>query len=1272
MRLSDRYDGSDSPFEGDLTLVWRSLPANARVLKANVKLKPRQSPTGEMFEEIITFTGGQGDWGATKTTGTGFVEVDFHKRRTLARVTGTGTASANLQVDVGSGVYVEINAKGALRTPGDGLFPVPADGKLPGLLVTKFKLTAAAGASPNISQITIRSAPTNVSVRLGNLPPFWTHLGELTRESASPDFAAILQTFLAEAKAENGFYQIPLIVHSDAIARLKVGLEVEYLVEVSAMPPGLDEVQLPYDFGSLPKAQENVLQLVVPSNTRVAPKGVTAQVRGAFEETRIVFGPTGAVTPAGTVEISPTIPQAQMISLAETLKAAAFDLYMVVSQAAKLELDLREDLDGKPGSLSLLPGAVRFELSAPVGAVQDRKTAGEVRWISVALPAEFQFQKDRRYWLVIQGLEGQVAWSVEAVAAGSVGMQHTKDGGLSWRETTVAGVSGPVSAFFRLRQKPERFEMPVELQVGKGEQAIRVSLDRFQPLGRVDFALDFNELAEAFNQYLTKATPSRCPETEHLANGDFEDWLTVGDTLDEAKLIILANEPSAIAISPNGRAVLVGVDDGMQLMDVACNTVLERFDIPGVPRGIAFHPQGGLAYTIASGNLLVIDADAHRQLGSSLGLIGEANALAVSSDGKRLYVTEYYYRGGFDGGSIRVIDTQKLEQAVLKGVPQLDEVTIGKPISLSQQKPTALAVSPDGRQLYVTVSQDQKAKGLIRLFETATFEEIVSPLEVGQEPSAIAVTLDGKWAVVANKGENTASLIDAEDLIVAGSIRLDHSPIAIAIAPDGLKAYVAGSGNSISILDLARRSVAGTIIVGAPQKAIALTPQGDRIYVITTQDENNSLKSIQIGMRLPAEWNLTAGRVTPFCLPDPFHLVAVLGIFSQTRQEIGERRVTAMPSALSQTVPVAQACPYEFSFWGIATGSEAVAEVMWIGKDCGLLRTDRVPIQVLERKAAGVEATALARTASVAASRSYLVFHRVRLTAPTGAEQAEVRFHVPEGVVAAIDRVSLIATTEAVANADLSLRQQGRLAGWDLLAGRASGVTMVAVKDGVQLRNVGAETAELVQAIPVKGGQPFDLEFQGRTVTRPAAKDNPRLELRWFKSDHSPAAAPIVLEILPAGFDLALARGVSPSGASEAELYLVVPPGTTLEIKRVSLKFSTSTSVPVSFIAQSPGELTVSNWRVALEQVETAVPQIPEQGLCTPTLPGRRPGETPSDCCFCPCCESEQTLTEITPAKTRAGRPARIGRCASCGTKLVLFGGARIAGAKPLSFPRGV
>jgi hypothetical protein len=257
MQLNDSFDGSADAFEGDRTLLWRSLPVNAQVTKATIRLTPTSTTTGTLFEEIITFDStGVGTFGTTKATGSGFVEVDFHKRRTSGSVTGDNVTDANLQVDLG-GVYLEINATGAVKGgPTDSIFKVPADGRLPGLTVSKFKMTQ--GNPPagvvDISTVTIHSVPTNVTLRLGAMAPFWTRVGEMTQSELSPDFTPVLQAFLATAQVENGYYNIPLVLHSDAVTRLSAEVEVEYLVERSIGPVDVNDVVLVFDVGGRAKA----------------------------------------------------------------------------------------------------------------------------------------------------------------------------------------------------------------------------------------------------------------------------------------------------------------------------------------------------------------------------------------------------------------------------------------------------------------------------------------------------------------------------------------------------------------------------------------------------------------------------------------------------------------------------------------------------------------------------------------------------------------------------------------------------------------------------------------------------------------------------------------------------------------------------------------------------------------------------------------------------------------------------------------------------------
>jgi hypothetical protein len=285
----------------------------------------------------------------------------------------------------------------------------------------------------------------------------------------------------------------------------------------------------------------------------------------------------------------------------------------------------------------------------------------------------------------------------------------------------------------------------------------------------------------------------------------------------------------------------------------------------------------------------------------------------------------------------------------------------------------------------------------------------------------------------------------------------------------------------------------------------------------------------------------------------------------------------------------------------------------------------------------------------------------VRLTAPAGADQAEVRFSVTTGGAAAVDRVSLVATAEAVANSDFQLRQNGQLSGWSITPAAAPGFAVLDAVTGLQLRNSGPVPVELVQVIDAKKGEPFAIEVQAKTVS--GSPVDPAVEVRWFKADGKPTGSPTVVAIVPGALPSLTASGTAPADAAKAEIPLRLPARTTVEVKKISLRFTTPTIVPVSFLAQSPGELIVSDIRIAFEQVEPTAPPIPARGLCVPTPPGQEPGA--HGCCCCPCCGSEQMVDEMSEVTTESGRPAMIVRCSSCGTEFLSVSGVA-PGAAPV------
>ncbi|MET0622275.1 MAG: hypothetical protein ABW250_04760 [Pyrinomonadaceae bacterium] len=1304
MRLSESYDGSGDPFQGERVVPLQSIPAGARILRATATVSPVDASDGaNPFAETVTFSGLKGDWGASKLPAPGgWVEVDFHARRVLAALRGSNLQNASLQVDLG-GAYVELNRNGALRGPGDAPFTLPAEAdasdfaQLPAIAVTRLKLTrpAASTADPDLSAVIIRSTPTNVTLRLGPGVPFWFYAGEMTLAQVTPDFAGVLQVFLDASEAVNGFHLVPLVLHTDTVARISLALDVEYVVEEKVFPTGVTQVVLPFDYGTLPAVGAGLLALEVPSASRVSPAATSARVVGTFEETRIAHGKTGAVEAAGAVEVSPAASHAQPLRPAAGFVATSADLLLSAARTARVQLDVRADLDGKPDDVSLLAEPVTFELSAPAGRAPDAEAgATPPVWVNVKLTSEFLFQAGRSYWVVLQSVEGEAAWAVEGAAAGEEGLQSTDDGGLSWREASLDAVPR-LSALLRLRRAPRYFEVPVELQVGEGADAVRLKLDRFEPVGRVDFALDPAELSQALNRYLARLPAGACNETEHLSNGDFDDWIRLGDELyRRAPLIITEATPVALGMSPDGSVfyAVVQIGDGngaLEVYDVDCDRRVAEIMLSLVmPFALAVSPDGSRVYVAGTRYMQSIDATSRQARVPLKYDEMECITMALSPDGGRLYIVGDFLDApeGAVAHAIQVLDCAAIERLSASGQSGLGDAVLATTVTEMRSRPERLVVSADGTRLYLTATRPT-SEGELWVFDATTLDPVGQPIPVDREPRGFALTPDGQTAVVACSGGDSVDFValgkavKTPPLAVPANARGRALPSDVRLSPDAAHAYVLNGNGTLAVVGLGGRHDVETFdLGGVGPRALAVTPQGDRIYVaneraaVREPDDAASISSIQVGTPLPSEWELTSGRVTPVCLPEPFGLGANMGKLSRW----GKKE----QSAISQVVPVAAACAYDFTFWAVADGADAYAELFWLGADCRLAAEPlRFPIQ------AGASATPAPPTdagppevVGPSAPVPPLMLHRERLTSPAGARQAEVRFNVPSDVEATVGSVSLHATTERVSNPDLGLQKGGQIADWVVSPAVAPGVSLVSTPSGVQLRNASADAAELVQAVAAEAGKPFTLELDGRALVRNGTSDTAALVLNWLDAGGRPAGTPVRVDIFPTAFGLLTAKGAAPADAARAEIRIRVPAGATQEIRRVSLRFRPTTKVPVTFVSQAPGELTVLDWRFSFEPLEPAPPAIPASGLCAATPADSLPSEGGDEgeggeggeggggeTGFCPRCAQGRTIIDAAPRQTRAGRPALSGSCVTCGGQVVRGGGVPVVGAPPLA-----
>ena len=103
---------------------------------------------------------------------------------------------------------------------------------------------------------------------------------------------------------------------------------------------------------------------------------------------------------------------------------------------------------------------------------------------------------------------------------------------------------------------------------------------------------------------------------------------------------------------------------------------------------------------------------------------------------------------------------------------------------------------------------------------------VSATVTVGSGPDGVAITPDGLSAYVANGG-STVSVINTEDNTVSETVTVGSFPIGVAITPAGLFAYVTNSGSgTVSVIDTADNTVIATVTVGSDPAGVAITPAG--------------------------------------------------------------------------------------------------------------------------------------------------------------------------------------------------------------------------------------------------------------------------------------------------------------------------------------------------------------------------------------------------------------------------------------------------------------
>ena len=162
--------------------------------------------------------------------------------------------------------------------------------------------------------------------------------------------------------------------------------------------------------------------------------------------------------------------------------------------------------------------------------------------------------------------------------------------------------------------------------------------------------------------------------------------------------------------------------------------------------------------------------------------------------------------------------------------------------SQAHRSPIALAISKDGKRL-LTANQ---TSGSVSLVDT-TSRKILHELKTGDRPAGVALSSDGRTAVVSHWfGYDLAILTVSNDrLAILGRVAVGPEPRGVAISKDGKTAYVAvGVANEVVRVDLDKKEVSGRVAVGREPRGLALSPDGARLVVGNSRGRTFSVVSL--------------------------------------------------------------------------------------------------------------------------------------------------------------------------------------------------------------------------------------------------------------------------------------------------------------------------------------------------------------------------------------------------------------------------------------------
>ena len=197
-----------------------------------------------------------------------------------------------------------------------------------------------------------------------------------------------------------------------------------------------------------------------------------------------------------------------------------------------------------------------------------------------------------------------------------------------------------------------------------------------------------------------------------------------------------------------------------------------------------------------------------------------------------------------DGSTEVVVDSQSRLVSVISHQRLVSQIPLGVP---GNSDATDVVITPSGKLALVTDSRIRSRFGVVVVIDLTT-DRVDTTIPVGSGPSAIALSPDGSRAYVSDTGyinNGNVAIIDLATFQVVGYISVGQQPVGLAVSPDGSTLYVADATlylqlnqppNSdipgyVDVVDLANDTIVKSVQVDVAPLILALSSDGTSVAV---------------------------------------------------------------------------------------------------------------------------------------------------------------------------------------------------------------------------------------------------------------------------------------------------------------------------------------------------------------------------------------------------------------------------------------------------------